>query len=123
MKPVINSTISPAIKVSFAPVAKVAFICALSAAPLGIVNASLPVAVEAVQGNEKTVKGQVLDNNNEPLIGATILVKGTQKGTVTDFDGNFEIKTTQGSTLIISFIGMQTQEIKVTDANHYQIKL
>ena len=106
-----------------APLAKVAFLCAFSTAPLGVVQAALPHSVEAVHQNEKTIKGLVLDNNNEPLIGATILVKGTQKGTVTDFDGNFEIKAAKGNILVISFIGMQTQEIKVTDEIQYKIAL
>ncbi|MEM9991711.1 MAG: TonB-dependent receptor, partial [Bacteroidota bacterium] len=56
---------------------------------------------------------------NEPLIGANILVKGTGEGTITDFDGNFELKTSAALpfTLVISYTGYSPQEISVTDSN------
>lgn len=48
------------------------------------------------------VKGQVVDSNGEPIIGATIKVKGEKSGTVSDLDGNFEISNDGGGTLVIS---------------------
>ena len=55
--------------------------------------------------------GTIVDNTGEPIIGATVMEKGTSNGTVTDFDGNFRLKTASGSTLVISYIGFATQEL------------
>ena len=59
------------------------------------------------------ISGKVVDSNsNDPLPGATILVKGTNDGAVTDFDGNFTIDSaTVGNTLVISYLGYSTQEV------------
>lgn len=62
-----------------------------------------------------TVKGTVVDETGEPVIGVSILVKGTTNGTVTDLDGNFVVtNVNSGSTLVFSYVGYKTQEIKVT---------
>lgn len=61
-----------------------------------------------------SVKGQVKDEIGDPIIGCNVLVKGTNNGTVTDIDGKYSIRTAKGATLVFSFIGYQTQEIKVT---------
>ena len=74
----------------------------------------------AVQAS--TVTGQVLDENGEPVIGATVNVKGTNVTTVTDFDGRFSIKAPQGSTLTVSYVGYGTRELKV-DSNLLTINL
>ncbi len=58
-----------------------------------------------------TVKGVVKDATGEPIIGASVIVKGQTKGTVTDLDGNFTISAKSGSTLVISYIGFATQEV------------
>lgn len=84
------------------------------------VSAHTP-SVSMMQEEGKTIKGLVLDTNNEPLIGVTILVKGTTRGTVTDYDGKFELEVPKGSTLIVSYIGMRSQEIHVSGTNNYQI--
>ena len=84
------------------------------------VSAHTP-SVSMIHEEGKTIKGLVLDTNNEPLIGVTILVKGTTKGTVTDYDGKFELEVPKGSTLIVSYIGMRSQEIHVSGTNNYQI--
>lgn len=65
---------------------------------------------------ERTVSGTVSDNNGLPLPGVSILVKGTETGTQTDFDGKFSIKATPTQVLVISFIGMKTQEITASSA-------
>lgn len=59
-----------------------------------------------------TVKGRIVDATGEPVIGANVTVKGTTNGCVTDFDGNFTLSDAKG-TLVVSFIGYQTQEIEV----------
>lgn len=52
--------------------------------------------------------------DKQPIIGAAVMVKGTQKGTVTDYDGNYSVDAPLNSTLVFSYMGMKTQEIKVT---------
>ena len=59
-----------------------------------------------------TVKGRIVDSNNETIIGASVLEKGTTNGTVTDIDGNFTLSVDQNSVLVISYIGYKTQELK-----------
>lgn len=64
---------------------------------------------------KKSISGVVTDTNDEPLIGATVLVKGTQNGTVTDVDGRFHLKVNSGETLVVSYIGMKSKEVAVVD--------
>ena len=59
-----------------------------------------------------TAKGQVVDSTGEPVIGATVVEKGNAKNAVvTDFDGNFTLKTQKSKTIVISYVGMKTQEL------------
>lgn len=62
---------------------------------------------------KQTYSGVVLDSKNEPVIGASVVQKGTSTGTVTDFDGNFSISAEPGTTLVISYVGCKPQEVKV----------
>jgi len=73
------------------------------------------------QNGDITVSGTVVDNNGEPVIGASVIQKGTSKGAVTDLDGHFSVKVPQGTTLTISYIGFSTQDVKA--APNLQIKL
>ncbi len=61
------------------------------------------------------IGGNVVDATGEPVIGATVMEKGTSNGTVTDFDGNFKLKVAAGKTLTFSYIGLQTQELPAAD--------
>jgi len=63
---------------------------------------------------QSIIKGTVNDENGEPVIGATVKVKETQKGTITDFDGNYSIEATPNATLIFSYVGYQTQEVSIS---------
>ena len=71
------------------------------------------------------VKGTVVDSNGETIIGATVKVKGSSSvGTVTDFDGNFKMKVpSQSSVLVISYIGMNTQEVKVGNKKSIRVRM
>lgn len=63
-----------------------------------------------------TVKGTVISSeNNEPVIGASVLVKGTTNGTITDINGQFTLTNISptNKTIIVSFIGMETQEVTI----------
>lgn len=74
--------------------------------------------------NQIPVKGKVTDLKGEPLIGVTILEKGTSKGTITDFDGNFSFSVSGPDViLVISYIGYIPQEIPVGTQTDFSIKL
>ncbi|MCS2582567.1 TonB-dependent receptor [Bacteroides sp. BFG-551] len=72
---------------------------------------------------ETSMKGVVVDETNTPLIGATVQVKNTSTGAITDIDGNFTLKTKKGNTLVISYIGYKTQEVKYTGQPSISIKM
>ena len=61
----------------------------------------------------KTINGKVVDPNGEPIIGASVLVKGTANGVITDLDGNYSLADVPGNAMLaFSYIGYQTVEIK-----------
>ena len=60
-----------------------------------------------------TVKGQVVDQNGEPLVGATVKVKDSSTGAVTDIDGNFQISVPSNAVLVVSYVGYQDKEVAV----------
>ncbi|MFI8378205.1 carboxypeptidase-like regulatory domain-containing protein [Leeuwenhoekiella sp. NPDC079379] len=57
------------------------------------------------------VSGTVLDDQATPLLGVSVQVKGTDKGAITDFDGNYTIEVPQGGTLVFSYVGFETQNL------------
>lgn len=63
------------------------------------------------KGAVRQVKGRVVDAKGEPIIGATVMEKGTTNGTITDFDGNFVLDVAEGVPLEISYIGYQSQQL------------
>lgn len=69
------------------------------------------------------VTGKILDEISNPIIGASVLEKGTTNGTVSDIDGNFKLSVEKNSTLIISFIGYVTKEIKVSEGAALEVVL
>lgn len=69
------------------------------------------------------VKGQVVDATGEPVIGASVLVKGTTNGVITDLDGNFTLNGVSQGTLVISFVGYKTQEIAIDGKTQFKITL
>ncbi len=74
-----------------------------------------------VQQNE--ISGNIVDENGQPMPGATILVVGTSTGTTTDFDGNFNIAVNEGAQVQISYTGYVTQTITITDQRVLNIQL
>jgi TonB-linked SusC/RagA family outer membrane protein len=73
---------------------------------------------------QKTITGSVIDNTGEPLIGASILAKGTTSGTITDIDGTYSLDVPDASnTLVISFTGYETQEFDITNATVVDVVL
>ncbi|MFV0583773.1 MAG: carboxypeptidase-like regulatory domain-containing protein, partial [Parabacteroides gordonii] len=79
-------------------------------------------AVTNIAQQKKQVTGTVIDAFG-PVAGASVSVKGTNEGTITDMDGNFSIAVAPGSTLSISFIGYVTQDIKYTGQATLDVKL
>ena len=84
-----------------------------------IVTEKKPATAQSV----KDIKGKVTDENGEPLIGVNISVDGSSTGTITDFDGNFSIKSLGNARLKISYIGYATQMIAVSNKDFYQVVL
>lgn len=79
-----------------------------------------------LQAQQVSISGIVTDKKlNEPIIGASVVVKGTSNGCITDLDGNFQLNNVaSGSTLVVSYIGYQTQEIPVQKGKtSYQVTL
>ena len=70
-----------------------------------------------------TISGKVKDSTGEPVIGASVLEKGTTNGIITDFDGNFNLSVGSNSTLVVSFVGYKTQEIPVNGQTSFNIVL
>ena len=77
----------------------------------------------SLQAQSLEIKGKVTDTNQEPLIGATILVQGTEQGTITDINGNFQVKTDPKATLIISYTGFSSKIIVVGNQTVWNIML
>jgi len=78
---------------------------------------SMVMLIAFISYGQSTVTGTVTDDSGVPLPGATIVVKGTNNGVSTDFDGNFSIEAMQNSILQVSFIGYETKEIRVEGDN------
>lgn len=97
------------------------FCSALMFSPVGIaqVNAATNVVQQA-----KTVKGTVVDNMGEPVIGASVKVVGTTNGAVTDLDGNFVLTNVpKNATVEISYIGYTTQKVSVAGKSDLKVTL
>ena len=79
--------------------------------------------INNLNAQDKVINGKVSDENNEGLPGATIIIKGTTKGTVTDIEGNFQLDVDENDIIEISFSGYEKQEISVTGKNSFSINL
>lgn len=80
-----------------------------------LMSSALCTVCTMVSAQQVNVSGVIKDATGETVIGASVMVKGTKTGTVTDFDGRFHVECTPGATLVISYIGYQTQEVKAAD--------
>ena len=91
---------------------------------LGMISAQqVSAATESVASVQQTKQatGHVSDSQG-PLIGATVMEKGTTNGTVTDFEGNFSLNVKPGATLVVSYVGYESQEIKAGDNVRVNLK-
>jgi Ca-activated chloride channel family protein len=72
----------------------------------------------------ETITGTITDENNESVIGCSVILKGKTIGAITDIDGNFTLQVDPGDILVVSYIGYKTQEIKIEPGKkHYNITL
>lgn len=89
------------------------FCMALATASIaGLPQKAMAVPSTDIVQQANIVKGQVIDGNGDPIIGATVQVKGSKTGSVTDLDGNFSLNACPGETIIVSYIGFKTKETK-----------
>ena len=72
---------------------------------------------------QRTIKGVITSTEGDPLIGASVLIKGTSKGTVSDLDGKYEIKAKDGDILQFSYIGFNPKEVKVEGQDIINVEL
>lgn len=87
-------------------------------------NGHIIITKQAKTASEtKKISGIVKDERGEPVIGANVVVKGTTNGTVTDMDGKYTLEVPAGGVLQISYIGYNTQEVKVGSVNVVNISL
>ncbi|MBA0882448.1 SusC/RagA family TonB-linked outer membrane protein [Flavobacterium undicola] len=75
------------------------------------------------QAQDLPIDGKVYDENGLPIPGVSILIKGTSKATVSDFDGNYQIKAASKGTLVFSFIGYSIVEESIKGRTHIEVKL
>ena len=84
---------------------------------------TMALSLQAV-AQKRAISGTITDGSGESIIGANILVKGTTMGTITDIDGKFRIEAATGDVLVISYIGMLSKEIAVTNnSSMYNVQL
>ena len=81
------------------------------------------VSAGPLLAQSKSVTGTVTSDSGETMPGVSILIKGTTVGTTTDIDGNYTISASEGSTLIFSFIGMESKEVMINSSNVYDVAL
>ena len=80
----------------------------------GILTLFLALFVQILFAQQQTVSGTVTDDTGLPLPGATVTIKGTTTGKITDFNGKYSIKASNGQTLVFSYVGFSSEEVKVT---------
>ncbi|MDR2917203.1 MAG: TonB-dependent receptor [Tannerella sp.] len=81
------------------------------------------IPVQAVQQQDQIVMGIITDAYNDPVTGANIVVKGTSRGTISDFDGKYSIQVNPGETLLFSYLGFQTVERIVNNEKNIDIQM
>lgn len=82
------------------------------------------VTKQKVEQQQRTITGQVMDENGMPLPGATVFVKGTKNSAMTDFDGKFSLKINEGDkTLVVSFVGYESTDVSIQNKSVFEINV
>lgn len=84
---------------------------------------SMMICLSAAAQEIRVTGNVIMESDKEPIIGANVIVDGTTNGTVTDFDGNFSLAVPANSTIVVSYIGCESQKIKITGEKHLAIVL
>ncbi len=84
---------------------------------------TLSPKVNIVNQDKKMITGKVTDQNGEPVIGASVVEKGTTNGIMTDIDGNFTLEVDDAAVVQISYIGYRTKDVSVSGKNNFQVQL
>ncbi|MDT7829428.1 TonB-dependent receptor [Pricia sp. S334] len=87
------------------------------------IHLTMVVAIFSLHTTFAQVSGTVMDENNAPLPGASVVVKGTVTGTTTDFDGNYEIAADGTDNLVFSYVGYKTQEVSIDGRSTVDVQL
>lgn len=86
--------------------------------------ALLLLVFTSISYSQEVINGKIVDENNEPLLGANVFWQNTSTGTTSDIDGNFSLKKMEASTnLIVSYMGYKTKKIEITSSDFITIKL
>lgn len=88
-----------------------------------LLTLTMLIIAQVSYGQDKTITGTVTDQNDLPLPGVNVLVKGTTNGTQTDFDGNYQIEGSEGVTLVFSYLGQKTLEREVGESNKLDVQM
>lgn len=86
-------------------------------------NSSNTETLSPAPMQQKNIQGTVVDELGDPLVGASVTVKGTTNATMTDVDGKFSLNVNSGSVIAVSFVGYHTKEITIGSKNNYDIQL
>ncbi|HIB37026.1 SusC/RagA family TonB-linked outer membrane protein [Mesonia sp.] len=89
----------------------------------GFLTLLLAFVVQITFAQEKTVTGTVTDDQGLPLPGVNVVIQDTDRGTQSDFDGNYTINASEGETLVFSYVGFSTQTIEVGQSNSIDVQL
>ena len=125
------STTNPLIK-GFSGIGKILKNFVRALLPLLLIGL-IPLSSSAIDSSEEifipssteeiTISGKVTDEEGQEIVGATIQVKGTSRGTITDMEGNYSITVSEGETLVFSYVGYRTIEVVVTDQEEINLVL
>jgi hypothetical protein len=95
----------------------------ISVMPNSVYAEGSSAIVQATQQQKTSVSGVIKDSTGEPVIGASVVEKGTTNGTITDLDGKYTLRVAPGATLVVSYIGYKAQEIKVAQRKQIDVTL
>lgn len=88
----------------------------------GLLTLFMAISISAL-AQEISISGTVVDSYGDPVIGVTVVEKGTTKGSVTDVNGNWTLTVNKGATLVFSFLGMKTKEVEVKGETQMEVML
>lgn len=102
------------------------FLCLITSQAFGfdgVLDYSIVLKKLDLAFQQNTIKGVVKDEQGNPLPGVSVLIKGTRKGTSTNFDGIFSIEADKGDILVLSSLGFVDKEVKITSKNNYTVSM